>query len=67
MNESFASVPLSHVDQMSFILRILAFMKVSRLHAFVRTKVWTDTHDMVIIGGMWARKGKTANFYSFIS
>lgn len=38
MNESFASVPLSHVDQMSFIFRILAFMKVSRLHAFVKDK-----------------------------
>ena len=38
MNESFASVPLSHVDHMSFTLRILSFMKVSRLHAFMKDK-----------------------------
>lgn len=67
MNESFASVLLSHVEQMSSTLRILAFMKVSRLHAFVKAKVWTDTHDMVIISGTWARKGKTASFYLLIS
>ena len=44
MNESFASVPLSHVDQMSFTLRILSFMKGLKTPCFYERQKCGQIH-----------------------
>lgn len=58
LNEFFVSVLLSHVEHVFYSQNPGIHEGLSITPCFCELRVWTDTHDMVIISGTWARKGK---------